>query len=137
MRHLLVSVRHIDRPRVGCRPTVNFAYAKVFSLSIHHAIMSNEPLDQAFWHRVNTIINSANDQCDSADPNHVTASTMYAAARFNAFIVASSTGNAENMKLEKQRALDHFTEQFRSMMAENLDDFIANFDRYMEPVPPQ
>jgi len=41
------------------------------------------------------------------------------------------------MKLEKQRALDHFTEQFRSMMAENLDDFIANFDRYMEPVPPQ
>jgi len=99
--------------------------------------MSNDNPDQAFWNRVNALINVANDQCDSADPNHVTASTMYAAARFNAFIVANSTGSGENMKLEKERALDHFTEQFRLMMAENLDDFIANFDRYMEQIPQQ
>jgi hypothetical protein len=41
------------------------------------------------------------------------------------------------MKPEKERALDYFTEQFRQMMAENLDDFIANFDKYLEPIPPQ
>jgi hypothetical protein len=99
--------------------------------------MSNDTLDKAFWDRVNTLINTANDQCDAADPNHVTASTMYAAARFNAFIVASGSGTGDNMKRERERALDHFTAQFRSMMAENLDDFIANFDRYMEPVPQQ
>jgi len=99
--------------------------------------MSNNNPDQAFWERVNAIINTANAQCDAADPNHVAASTMFAVARFNAFIVANGTGSAENMKPEKDRALDYFTEQFRKMMAENLDDFIANFDKYLEPIPQQ
>lgn len=99
--------------------------------------MSNSTPDQEFWNRINAIINQANAQCDSASPNAVSVSTMYAAARFNAFIAANSTGSAENLKAEKQRALDHFTEQFRKMMDENLDDFIAHFDSYMEPIPPQ
>jgi hypothetical protein len=58
---------------------------------------------------------------------------MYAAARFNAFIVARSTGTAENMAAEKERALEYFTDQFRAMMAENLDDFIANLGKYIPP----
>jgi hypothetical protein len=53
---------------------------------------------------------------------------MYAAARFNAFIVAKTTGSAQNMKLEKERALEYFTDQFRKMVESNLDDFAANFD---------
>jgi hypothetical protein len=94
--------------------------------------MSNNTPDPKFWDRANAIINLANDQCDSSDPSEVGASTLYATARFNAFLVAKSTGNADNMKLEKERALDYFTEQFRNMMASNLDDFIANFDNFMK-----
>ena len=94
--------------------------------------MSNNTPDPKFWDRANAIINLANEQCDSTDPSEVGASTLYATARFNAFLVAQSTGNADNMKLEKERALDYFTEQFRNMMASNLDDFIANFDNFMK-----
>jgi hypothetical protein len=94
--------------------------------------MSNNTPDPKFWDRANAIINLANDQCDSTDPSLVGASTLYATARFNAFLVAQSTGNAENMKLEKEKALDYFTEQFRNMMAANLDDFIANFDNFQK-----
>lgn len=97
--------------------------------------MSNNTPDQEFWDRVNAVINLSNTQCDAADPNAVTASTMYAAARFNAFIVANTTGTSENMKTEKERALDYFTDQFRKMMDENLDDFILNFDKYLGPAP--
>jgi hypothetical protein len=43
-----------------------------------------------------------------ADPSAVGASTMYAATRFNAFIVARATGSSQNMKLEKERALEIF-----------------------------
>lgn len=93
--------------------------------------MSNNTPDPQFWERANAIINLANDQCDAADPNAVGASTLYATARFNAFIVAKTTGSADDMKLEKERALDYFTDQFRKMMAANLDDFIANFDTFM------
>jgi len=89
--------------------------------------------DTAFLPRANAIVNLANDQCDTNHPNEVGASTMYAAARFNAFLLAKTTGSAENMTLEKERALDYFTDQFRKMMADNLDDFINHFDTYMAP----
>ena len=93
--------------------------------------MSNQTPGPEFWNRVNTVINTANDQCESADPSEVCASTMYAAARFNAFIVARTTGTPDNMQAEKERALEYFTGQFRAMMEENLDDFIANLPKYM------
>ncbi|MGZ7087143.1 MAG: DUF3144 domain-containing protein, partial [Ilumatobacteraceae bacterium] len=56
--------------------------------------MSNDTPDAQFWERANAIINLANDQSQSAHPNEVSASTLYATARFNAFIVAKSTGSA-------------------------------------------
>ena len=99
----------------------------------HLSIMSNNTPDAEFWNRVNAIINLSNDQCDKAEPSAVAASTMYATTRFNAFIVARSTGNSENMKAEKERALEYFTEQFRKMMEENFDDFAANLDQYTGP----
>jgi hypothetical protein len=86
-----------------------------------------------FWERVNTVINLANTQCDKALPNEVGASAMFAAARFNAYILARTTASAENMAIEKERALEYFVDQFRNMMASNLDDFAENFDRYMHP----
>lgn len=97
--------------------------------------MSNNTPGPEFWNRSNALVNLANDQCDSAHPNEVAASTMYASARFNAFIVAKTTGSAENMKAERERALEYFTDQFRKMMESNLDDFAENFEKYMMPAP--
>ena len=93
--------------------------------------MSNNTPGPEFWKRANALINLSNDQCETTNPNEVAASTMYAAARFNAFIVAKTTGNAENMAQEKERALEYFTDQFRKMMEDNLDDFTRNFEKYM------
>jgi hypothetical protein len=95
--------------------------------------MSDNTPGPEFWNRANALINLANDQCGSAHPNEVSASTLYASARFNAFIVAQTTGSAQNMRLEKERALEYFTDQFRKMMSANLDDFAENFEKYMTP----
>lgn len=97
--------------------------------------MSDNIPDPAFWERLNAVINLVNDQCSSAAPNDVGSSTLYAAARFNAFILAKTTGSAENMKLERERALEYFTGQFRLMLESNLDDFTENFVDYMKPTP--
>ncbi len=94
--------------------------------------MSNNTPDPAFLQRANALINLSNDQCDTADPNAVGASTLFAAARFNAFILARATGSAENMQQEKERALAYFTEQFRRMMSENLEDFARNYEAFMK-----
>jgi hypothetical protein len=97
--------------------------------------MSNTTPGPEFWNRVNALINLSNDQCDTVDPSEVCASTMYASARFNAFIVARTTGSPEAMKNEKERALEYFTDQFRKMMAENLDDFAENLEKYLGTEP--
>ena len=94
--------------------------------------MSNNTPSPEFFDRANALINLANDQCASTHPSEVSASTLYASARFNAFIVAATTGNAQAMTSEKERALEYFTDQLRKMMEANLDDFIANFDAYMK-----
>lgn len=99
--------------------------------------MSDNHPDAQFWERVNTVVNVSNDQCGAATPSAVGATTMFASARFNAFLLAKSTGTAANLTTEKERALDYFTAQYRDMMAANLEDFIANFDQYMKPVPKQ
>ncbi len=99
--------------------------------------MSDNHPDAAFWERVNTVVNVSNDLCSAATPSAVGATTMFASARFNAFLLAKSTGTAANLTTEKERALDYFTAQYRDMMAANLEDFIANFDEYMKPVPKQ
>jgi hypothetical protein len=95
--------------------------------------MSNNTPGPEFFDRANALINLANDQCAATHPSEVSASTLYASARFNAFIVASTTGNAQTMASEKERALEYFTDQFRKMMVANLDDFIENYDAYMKP----
>lgn len=97
--------------------------------------MSNNIPDPAFWQRVDAIVDLANNQINPAHPNDVGASAMYAVARFNAFILAKTTGSPENMKTEKERALEYFTSQFRLMLESNLDDFTVNFEKYMQPQP--
>jgi ABC-type amino acid transport substrate-binding protein len=94
--------------------------------------MSNDSPNPEFFNRANAFINVANGQCDSAaHPNEVAAAFLYGAARFNAFIVAKTTGSPENMKQEKERSLAYLTDQFRRMMESNLDEFAQNFDSYM------
>lgn len=95
--------------------------------------MSNNSTEAEYWKRVDAFIDVANKQCNPADPNEVGASLLYASARFNAFIVAKTVGTAANMTLEKERALEYFTDQFRKMMLSNLEDFTVNFDKHMKP----
>jgi hypothetical protein len=95
--------------------------------------MSDNSPSPEFFDRANALINLANDQCVSTHPSEVSASTLYASARFNAFIVAATTGSAPTMTSEKERALEYFIDQFRKMMEANLDDFIENYDQYMKP----
>jgi hypothetical protein len=96
-------------------------------------IMSDNASEAAYWHRVDAFINQANELSAGAVPDEVGASFLYAAARFNAFLVAKTVNSTETMALEKERALEYFTEHFRKMLASNLEDFTVNYDKYMKP----
>lgn len=89
-------------------------------------------IPQAFFDRADAVIALANRQVGQGQPRgDVSASTLYAAARFNAFTTAAAHRSAEGLAADKAEALDYFTAQYRAMLEENLDDYVAHFDRYV------
>lgn len=92
--------------------------------------MSNDT-DAEFFKRADAIIDVANDQLAEASRAKVSASCMYATARFNAWVSACGCDTGEQMQAARKEAIEYFTEQYRTMLEENLDDYIGNFGKYM------
>lgn len=92
--------------------------------------MSKEGTPQEFWNRADEVIALANEQVSQSTIGKVSSSLLYATARFNSFNVASSASDAAEMQRDKNYAIKYFTEQYRKMLEENLDDYIENFDQY-------
>ncbi len=87
--------------------------------------------DENFYNRADDHILLSTDQLKQEKLGKVSASMMYGTARFNAWVSACNWENALDMKEAKKETLDYFVEQYRKMLDENLDDFINNFNRYM------
>ena len=88
---------------------------------------SAEPTPKEFFDRADEIINLANSQLRGHEISKVSASTLYAAARFNAFVSATSYSDGDQMAKDLTEISDYFVEQYRKMLNENLRDFAANF----------
>jgi hypothetical protein len=92
----------------------------------------NEPqnVDPKFYHRADAHINLSNDQLKEINPGKVSASMMYATARFNAYVSWTGFDNAADMAKTRDETLKYFIEQYQIMLEENLDDYIRNFEKY-------
>jgi len=88
-------------------------------------------VDKEFFERADAYIDVANQQATQANRGKVSASMMFATARFNAWVSASGTESGEDLAAVKQEALDYFLEEYRKMLEENLDEYIEHFDKYM------
>jgi hypothetical protein len=95
-------------------------------------VQDKRNIDPGFWPRADAYIRLANEQCARAAVGEVRASMMYAASRFDAFVVASQSPDAETLKAGAAHAIDYFTDEFRKMLEDNFRDHIANFDAYFK-----
>jgi hypothetical protein len=89
-------------------------------------------IDDKFWERADSFIELANQHCGDIGRGKVSASLLYAAARFNAFVAASQSESGRDLRASKKEALDYFSDQFRKMLSENIDDYSANFRKYVK-----
>jgi hypothetical protein len=90
-------------------------------------------IDDEFYERADAHIHLSNDQIsEKATLGKVSASNMYATARFNAWVSACGWDNALEMAAAKQETLEYFVNEYRKMLEDNLDDYIENFDSYMK-----
>lgn len=88
-----------------------------------------EDSDTEFWTRADEIIGLANKQCDSSDNGQVSSSLLFAAARFNAFIGASTAQDIEALKADKDKIIAYFSEQYTKMLTENISEYIDNYEK--------
>ncbi len=91
-----------------------------------------QKMDKDFFKRTDAFIKVANELTSDHDLGKVSASMLYAAARFNAFIVASSAESKEEADKNKVEAIEYFTSQYRSMLLANMNDYIEKYDEYLK-----
>lgn len=70
----------------------------------------------------------SNDQIlEDITKDKVSASMMYATARFKSWVSACGRRSAEEMAAAKVKTIECCVEEYRKMLDENIDDFIDNF----------
>jgi len=96
--------------------------------------MSDKPQvpDSAFFQRADAHIDLSNQQINAdVNPGKVSASMMFSVARFNAWVTAANSGNVIQMLDSKEDAIEYFLSEYKSMLEQNMDEYIENFDKYM------
>ncbi|HEY0663093.1 MAG TPA: DUF3144 domain-containing protein [Thiobacillaceae bacterium] len=91
--------------------------------------MSDIKRDKPFWNMADSFIQLANTHLDKEKPSRVSASALFATARFNAFVIAAATENKAQLVAEKEAAIAYFMNQYESMLRENIDEHMARYDQ--------
>ena len=88
--------------------------------------------DQPFFDRADAHIRLSNEQTLEAKAGVVSASMLFASARFAAWLMARGHNSADEMKAQRDENIEYFVGEYRKMLADNFDDYSENFDSYMK-----
>ena len=92
--------------------------------------MSEVDKNKQFRQFADTFIDVANNHIESADSSFVSSSMLYGTSRFCSFVVASGCDSAEHLEANREEAIRFYTEEFKRMLSENLDEYK---NAYKEP----
>ena len=91
-----------------------------------------QEVDDEFYERADAHIHLSNDQItEEVGRGKVSASFMYAVARFNSYVTATGFNNQKEFSSSKDEAIDFFVSEYRKMLIENMEDYEENFNDYM------
>ena len=91
--------------------------------------MSSET-DEEFYDRAQEHLRVASEQMSEVPRGEVSASLMYACARFNVWVSAADRRSPEDLKADYGKTIEYFVGQYRRMLVKNLDDYVENFHDY-------
>ena len=88
-----------------------------------------EEKNNGFLKRADAHIALANEQMvDGLKAGDISASFMYGAARFNAWMAAASFETKEDMEREKDKAIEYFMKEYQLALEDHFDNHIEHFD---------
>ncbi len=99
---------------------------------------NNTEAEDQFYERADEFIAVANNFTDSthqvshltAEPGKVSASFMFANARYSIWNAACSYNDVNDFTKDRQVILDYYMDQFKNMLENNLDEYTENFETY-------
>ena len=99
--------------------------------------LSDEEVNLQFREIADAFIDLANDQSNRFNKENVSLALLYAAARFNAFIVAGHADDGAAYDRDRDSAFDYFTGEYQRMLEENLDQYREVFgqQKYQHLMP--
>ena len=90
--------------------------------------MSDAEIDKEFRNMVDSFIDLANKHSDKNNRENVSIALLYAAARFNSFIVAAHAPDQKKYEADREAAFEFFSREYKRMLNENLDDYKKIYD---------
>ena len=92
--------------------------------------ISDEELDEIYRRTVDLFIDQANELAESNSRENVGLALLYAASRFNAYVVSQHAATLEDYEKDMPRARQFFQGQYAQMLDENLEDYKQVYTKY-------
>ena len=92
--------------------------------------------DHDFYDRAQAHLRVAHEHLGEVSEGKVSASLMYACARFNAWVSASNRGSPAELRQAYGETIEYFVSEYRKMLVKNLDDYVRNFHQDNGPSKP-
>jgi hypothetical protein len=91
----------------------------------------NTDKDKEFYEMADAFIAIANSYSGKTEQGKVSATFLYGAARFNTFLVASSSSSKDELASRKEEAIKYFIAEYEKMLEEHFTDYTENYDTYI------
>ncbi len=92
--------------------------------------LDDDELDAIYKRMIDEFIDQANALAESQSPENVGLALLYAASRFNAYVVSKHADTLEDYERDLPRARKFFTRQYGEMLEENLEDYRQLYSKY-------
>jgi hypothetical protein len=92
--------------------------------------LSDDEVDVIYRQMIDLFIDRANELAEKNSPENVGMALLFAASRFNAFVVSQHAEKREDYEKDMEKAQQFFMTQYKEMLSENLEDYKKVFDKY-------
>ena len=99
--------------------------------------IDQEEVDARYREMIDSFIDSANELAELNSPENVGMALLFAASRFNAFVVSQHAENIDDYEKDLKKAQDFFMSQYQEMLNENLEDYKSVYAKYSKFTRPQ
>ncbi|MCK5497601.1 MAG: DUF3144 domain-containing protein [Gammaproteobacteria bacterium] len=99
--------------------------------------LSEDEVDVIYRQMIDSFIDRANELAEENSPENVGMAMLFAASRFNAFVVSQHAENLKDYEKDVAKAQQFFVSQYKEMLTGNLDDYKKVYQKYHNFIRPQ